>query len=522
MNLIEIIRNEIEARGIKTQRTSNGFTCSSPFRPDRNPSFSVFIGKNGGVLGYDFALGQTYTARQMLREFGWSEEEIRRAMGESWTPGARPMKKQARAPELPKPINFATPPSPTAESEEQVAEEYARCVENIEARRNTGYLKSRKIRPDIAIRVGLGVNDQGEIVIPTFDENLETLVNLQIRTTPEGEKAGKPRYRYFVSGVGGGWYHGGPKPEDAAFVLLVEGPINAAIASAALPKACVIGFPGASTSLSEGLAKRIARADKPTFITSDLDDAGVSFREKLVAQLLAVGMDENKLYILTDDKLRRDINEIFEDIGGDREALGENLVKRMVQKGKVTRRARVIRYAAAILRQNRMAGTVRDFEVLLGSQGPAVRVGRIASYESRQAVENFAVWLAKRAKVSFTDALKALSIAKIGAREILAIVKTINEVPLTKNDRNALWVLKERKGVPFVLHPRYGVWQVDAEEVIRYFKNLLGEVADFFAELIRRAKERVDRDRREFYRRMAGSRKLRWAVPKAYLATAGP
>lgn len=522
-NLLETIKQEIERKGIRTQRTPNGFRCSSPFRPDRSPSFAVFVGRNGGVLGYDFALGKTYTAREMLRELGWSEEEIRREMGGAWTPGAKfGGEKRRKPPALPKPITFATPPSPTPESEERVAEEYAKCVANLEARRNTSYLESRKIRPAIALSAGLGVNDDGEIVIPTFDERLETLVNLQIRTTKEGEAAGKPRYRYFISGVGSGWYHGGPKPENAAFILLVEGPINAAIASAALPQACVIGFPGASTSLSEALAQRIAKADKPTFITSDLDDAGVAFREKLVAQLLAVGMDEKKLYILTDDNLRRDFNEILEDLSGNSKTLGEIIVRRMTQKGRVVRKARVVRHAAVILRENRMAGTTRDFELIFGRQAPAERIGKVAAYESRQAVENLAVWLAKNTKSQFVDALRALSIAQIGPREALALVRALNNERLDDRDKAAFRELHSRKKLPFVERLARGVWAVNEEELLRYLKGFLAQVSDFFAELLRRAKERVDSARREFYRRTRNSRLLRWVPPKAYLATAGP
>ncbi|MCX7946886.1 MAG: toprim domain-containing protein, partial [Hydrogenophilus sp.] len=304
------IRNILKSLGAeKVEVYSGGVRCRALHREDRNPSLSIFKGRDGNWVVKDHGTGESWSLYSYLLRIGLGADEAREMLGlGQWErrekPKDQPLSWLKRVVDIQRPV-----PNPHPLSDEavrKVEEAWTEALSRLGDERLTKYLQERGFSPEKAADLGLGVDEKGNIIIPTFDPDGRPR-NLQVR-----KAKGEPRYYFIFSGHEGGYYMAG-ELERPSLVQLVEGPLNAA--SLALIRQveneAYIGVPGASHGLTEALVERLRQWGAPIIIWVDADDAGRRAREKWVETLLAAGFERRNILIPHEDHGHRDINDIL-------------------------------------------------------------------------------------------------------------------------------------------------------------------------------------------------------------------
>lgn len=172
----------------------------------------------------------------------------------------------------PRLILKSAPPQPATLTDENVAA-LGEAQERLERLTKTpAVLERYGLTIDDAVRYGLGVDSQKNLLIPLYDRGDGHILNVKKRS------ARGRSYAYIQSGLGApAWLS--PNIDEAEVVVVTEGELNAITAHAARPDYAYIGMSGAGQSLDR-YAEHLQGRD--VIINVDDDEAG----HKALAQWL--------------------------------------------------------------------------------------------------------------------------------------------------------------------------------------------------------------------------------------------
>jgi 5S rRNA maturation endonuclease (ribonuclease M5) len=502
---------EAGARGFK--RSGSGYSGRAPHRVDRDPSLSVFVGQDGGIIVKDFGTGESWSGYRYLKEALGREDLAQRwlEMTRPWDPTRVKGEKPKRKLPLPKAEVSYMEVQPATDEWEATArakvEEALNAVLNGEHPETLRYMERRGLKPEDAYAAGLGAVETG-IAIPIYDEDIR-LKGVKVRKWDEG----RGRFVSLFPGRGNGYYF---SPDFAwgpmRRVIIVEGELNAAAVYLALDIP-TIGVPGASTGLSRKLVDRLKEHAAEVVVLTDQDDAGRQLMERILAQLVQGGYDMRRVYVPMEDRYHRDPMDILKDNGQDylKRNLSERIFNRAsrLKKGSSSAGGGVAKAAAA--RQEGL-DTKRS---LLTATGHAM-VRRHAKYiepEKIEAVANLEDFITREAMergLRPDQARKAARIwmvmRKITPNTALFIAYEANGVNTGTKDLKDAFAYARKKH-PLTTKYRYqdekGRVHFDIgkllEDAVNEVLEMAREVADFF----RKIAERVKKEREEFAKWMA-------------------
>lgn len=497
----------------KPQKAGRGYLIHAPHRPDANPSLSIFVGRNGGWLVKDHAENKTWTIRVYLRNvLGWTEERIREALGEespekpdsdSTRSRKHPKTRAPRTITLPRPEKD---PSPLSEEKRKEVERVWK--EGIERLRTKGsaYLQARGFGPEEALALGLGVDEDGGVLIPMRDPD-GTFRNVLWRAPGKAE----PRYRYLFSGQSTGYYMVG-NIESPSMVVLVEGALNAA--SLALlgnrEKVLYIGIPGSTQPPTQALVKKLLNLGVPVVLWFDPDGAGRKGRARWVETLFWAGINPHLILIPHEDRAHRDPNEIL--IG---EKNPGKTIAELLHKGKpVSQRNGFV--PLALMAMDQGARSLRGVETHWGfPHQKVVRMGRApwgysAWLAMQEALKEVAFWAKRILGIHLTEAfIRYLGWRATEDRVLWAYLQAIalsflEEGPERQRLGQNLMARFYANGWPREgIERQGGMLKVRIKTVVALILARLGEEVKRFGTVIRevrkRAKERVKNQRTLFY-----------------------
>ncbi len=347
----------------------------APHRTDREASLSVFVSEDGGIIVKDHATGEAWSLyRYLVEVLRVSPEEARRELGlENYAPTRAPKKRSPLVQVKPVEVSFAEVRPPTEEEEARATELWAESVARLDMYDKLGgYAKERGFTRALMSKAGLGLSEDGGIVIPSFDSE-GRLKNLKVRHK-DGERS---RYSYAISGAGQGYYLSpGVFGNEKGMVVVVEGELNAAALYAVLDLP-TIGIPGASFGLSRELAEKLLEMRKLIVIWTDPDEAGIGLARKLIYQLLAVGVPRDMILIPKEEQFHRDAADLLK-MGGPKllsKVVQKNFfgAKRLLKRVGSVKRFLALEAASMGATSKRLAGNLNGFTVtrkLLGIFSP--------------------------------------------------------------------------------------------------------------------------------------------------------
>jgi len=506
--------------GGKFKRSGKGYLGHALHRPDKNPSLSVFTASDGRVVVKDHATGESWSGYRYLKEALGREDLAQRwlEMTRPWDPTRVKTEKPRQKPRLPLPkveVSYMEVQPTTDEWEAEARakmEEALNAVLKGEHPETLRYMEGRGLTPEYAYAAGLGAVEAG-IAIPVYDEDIR----------PKGVKVrkwddSKGRFVSLFPGRGNGYYFSPDFAwEPMRRVVVVEGELNAAAVYLALDVP-TIGVPGASTGLSRGLVEKLREHAAEVVVLTDQDDAGRRLMERILAQLVEGGYDMRRIYVPMEDRYHRDPMDIMKDQGLD--GLGKNLSERIfnrasrLKKGSSSAKNGVVK--AASLRYDGL-NTKRS---MLLATGQAV-VRRHAKYvepekvEAMANLENFITREAMERGLKPDQARKAartwMVMRKITPNTALFIAYEANGVNTGTKDLKDKFAYA-RKEHPFTTKYRYqdekgrvhfDIWKL-LEDAVKEVLEMAKEAADFF----RKIAERVNKEREEFAKWMAGLPRL--------------
>lgn len=315
------ILTKLGARKIRPH--ARGFLCSALHRHDDKPSLSVFRAADGGIVVKDHATGEAWSLWSYLTEaLGMTKEEAAALLGieRRWEERPRERKMEPVVPviEFPRP---AANPEPLSEEQYRAVEEAWMEALSALGEGDVSYLRERGFESEDAADLGLGITEDGSIVIPIFDQTGKVR-NLQIR-----HRTGETRYSYRFVGHGAGVYLAG-EVRAPSILHIVEGPLNAA-SLAKLRAGGVaegfVGMPGASGNLPQWVVDLCVAGSFPVLIWTDPDPAGMAARARWAETLYHAGVDRKRILIPADDNLHRDLNDYLAKAKNPMKLLGKRL-----------------------------------------------------------------------------------------------------------------------------------------------------------------------------------------------------
>jgi 5S rRNA maturation endonuclease (ribonuclease M5) len=514
-----------EAGGRGFKRTTNGYLGCAAHRVDRTPSLGVFIGSGGGIVVHDHAWKKSWSAYNYLKEALGREDLAQRwlEMTREWDPtkerSQAPRKRYRHnsvksRPELPRGEVSYTNVQPATDEWEATArakmEEALMAIENGEHPETLRYMEKRGLKPEYAYAAGLGALKEG-IAIPVYDEDIR-MKNVKVRRHEES-KGG--RFFYVFSDRGNGYYFSPDfawKPMQR--VIIVEGETNAAAVYVALGVP-TIGVPGASTGLSRKLAERLKEYAAEVVVMTDQDDAGRQLMERIKAQLVAVGYDRQRIFIPVEDRYHRDPMDILKDHGLD--YLRENLKERIYNRGSSLKRGgssagNGIALAASLKHEG--LNTKRSLLMATGHE----MVRRHAKYippeqlEAVASVENFItrelMWRQVEPVKARKAARKWMVERRITPLTALFLTYEANDVDTGASEELRNTFAYQRKQHPFTTKYRYydedGRVRFDIEKLLEDAVNEAMEIVEEVVAFFKKLAERVNAEREEFAKWMAG------------------
>jgi 5S rRNA maturation endonuclease (ribonuclease M5) len=506
-----------EAGGKGFKRSGRGYSGRAPHRVDRDPSLSVFVGQDGGIIVKDFGTGESWSGYRYLKDALGREDLARRwlEMTRPWDPTRVKGERSKARPRLPLPkaeISYMEV-QPTTDEWEAAArakmEEAWNAILAGEHPETLRYMEVRGLTPDEAYAAGLGAVKEG-IAIPVYEEDLR-FKNVKVRRHDESRGE---RFFHVFPGRGNGYYF---SPDFAwrpmRRVVIVEGELNAAAVYLALDLP-TIGVPGASTGLSLKLVERLKEFAAEVVVMTDQDDAGRRLMERILAQLVEGGYDRQRIYIPLEDRYHRDPMDILKDHGLDylKKNLSERIFNRAsrLKKGSSNTGAGVAK--AASLRYEGL-NTKRS---LFTATGRAI-VRRHAKYvepEKIEAVvnlENFITREAMERGLRPDQARKAARMwmveRKITPNTALFIAYEANGVNTGSKELKDKFSYA-RKAHPFITKYRRkderGRVSFDIGKLLQDAVREVVEMAEEVASLFRKIAERVSKEREEFAKWTAG------------------
>jgi len=496
----------------KVQPYSNGFLITALHREDRHPSVSVFLAGDTWFVK-DHATGESWSLKRYLREFAGVDLEDDR----EW---ARPKPEFTK-----KKVSVPKPAEDPAPIDEEARKRVEAAWEEALARLGDGptaYLRSRGFEPELAADLGLGVDADGNIVIPTFtlvDGEWRT-TNLQIR-----KKDGEPRYTFAFSGHGSGYYVVG-NTEEPTMVHIVEGPLNAA-SLAALRNTeleCFIGVPGASHNLTRSLVEWLAKGRFPIALWSDADPAGRKARAKWLDTLVFHGVDMSRIIVPTEDNLHRDINDIFRSKGG------SYIIGKLLSGAKPPSKVKGARHLG--LAKLDKARTTRELGQMVGhSQWAFARMTRaVGGFTLSQAINDAVKLIARVArKHGYEIKPNEIEFLFMKSRPVRHLVNLVAGTMIDDEEISGRVIATARKGLTRALEMSladyvsvgrgYKVLKLDLEALVKLVASVAFKqgVGEWLQATKKKLNETFATERAAFYAMMGG-----FVASLAYLIRGGP
>ena len=513
-----------EVGGARLKRNGkNRYSGHALHRPDRKPSLSVFIGRDGGVVVKDFSNEKAWSGYRYLRDALGREDLARRWLErfEEWSPTKHTnntRKEKTLRSRLPLPTTEVayTEVLPTTDEWEATArakmQEAQEAIENGEHPKALDYMESRGLTPEYAYAAGFGAVEAG-IAIPVYDEDLR-LKNVKVRLWDER----RCRYVYLFKDRGNGYYF---SPDFAwkpmRRLVIMEGELNAGASYLTLDLP-TIGIPGASTGLSKKLAERIKECADSVVIMTDLDDAGRQLAERIFNQLVSIGYERRQIRVPREDRYHRDPMDILKDHGLD--YLGQNLKERIYKQGADLRPAR--RASTTVAKAAAMSGSGLNTKRALANATGEEIVRRHAKHvpqdelEATSTIENYLTEEVMRRGVNPIMARKTVRrwmvMYGITGRTALFIIYEVHGKKTGSRELGGRFSYQRQRHPlmqKYRLHnERYETTGFDIErlleDAVAAIKGMVQPVMGFFKKLA----ERINKERRAFAAWISGFPRL--------------